>query len=243
MQDAGDQRKDGTGGGGTRFRLERFLGNRPLSVYGILLAGVGVLVLLLAIVYVTGRGDGSGQEVPPCLPLTSGEARDAVNDGLVERVNVVTEEGRPERGPLKVTLNLNDDDNNCRELPEGISAQQDLYEIIGFVTVYNQRAGEQRIRLNFEPLSNIPASMLATATPTPTVTPVPATATPPPTETPAPTATPVPPTETPTPPTETPRPPTAAPIVAAPTATTATIIAPIVDAGTPVPPGVPGPTP
>lgn len=238
MQDAGSQREDGAEGGGARVRLERLLGNRPLSVYGILLAGVGVLVLLLLIVYVTGRGDGSGQEVPPCLPVTPGEARDAVNEGLVERVNVVTEEGQPERGPLKVTLDLNDDDNNCRELPEGISAQRDLYELIGFVTVYNQRAGEQRIRLNFEPLSNIPASMLATATPTPTVTPAPATATatPVPTETPTPTETPIPPTETPVPmpPTTTPVPPTP-PSIASPTATVATIVAPVVEAGSPVP--------
>ncbi len=234
MQDAGNQREDGADGGGTRFRLERLLGNRPLSVYGILLAGVGVLVLLLAVVYFTGRTNGPGQGTTTCLPVTPGEARGAINDGQVERVNVVTEEGRPERGPLAVTLNLNDDDNTCRALPEGISAQPDLYEVIGFVTVYNQRAGEQRIRLDFEAQSDIPPLLLATATATPTVTPLPTT-TPVPTEIPVPTETPVPPTETPVPPTETAVPPTPPPFVAAPTATAATITAPMVEPATPPP--------
>ena len=66
MQDS-DNHQDAAEPNTARRRLERLLGGRPLSVYGVLLAGIGVLVVLLAIVYVTGRSDGSGQEAPPCL--------------------------------------------------------------------------------------------------------------------------------------------------------------------------------
>ena len=236
MQEAGDRREDDQGADGPRGRIERLLGGRPLSVYGVLLAGIGVLVVLLAIVYWTGRGSGTA-ETPTCLRMTPDEALKSINDGLVERMKVLTEEGRPERGPLAVTLDLVD--GNCRQLPEGIPAQRDLYQIIGYVTVFNQsRAGEQRINLSWDEQPDIPASLLATATPTPTVTPIP-TPTALPTETPLPpTATPPPPTETPTPvpPTPTPVPPTPTPVPPPPMTTTTAISAPIVDSGTPGPP-------
>lgn len=200
MQDAGDRQGEDQAPDGARGRIERLLGRRllprrplagqSLSVYGVLLAGVGVLAVLLAIIWATGRGDGTA-EGPDCLPVTSDEALTSIDDGTVERMRVLTEQGRPERGPLLVTLDLNN--GNCRRLPEGISAQPELYRIIGYVTVFNQsRAGEQRINLDWSEDSDIPALLLATATPTPTVTPLP-------TDTPTPTETPVPATETPVP--------------------------------------------
>ena len=219
MQDAGDQdqRADDPHGGGLRGRLERLLGGRPLSVYGVLIAGIGVLALLLAIVVITGRGDGAGDETPICLPIDRDKAFDAIDAGTVERMNVVREQDRPEVGPIAVTLDLNDGD--CRRLPEGVASQRDLYEIIGVVTVFNEsREGEQRIRVRWAEQS-IPAELRATATPTPTVTPPP-TYTPVPTPTPLPTNTP-PPTATIVPPTPSPAPPTATATAAAPTETVA----------------------
>ena len=241
MGDAGERGDDdqGQGTGGVGGRIKRLLGGRPLSVYGVLLAGVGVLAILLAIVYVTGRGDGTGQETPSCLDVDRAAAEQAIAEGQVERVSIVTEQDRPERGPLAVELELTDG-ATCWQLPQGIASQSDLNQVIGIVTVYNEvRAGEQRIRFRWVQAPNIPPQLLATATPTPTVTPLP-TPTALPTETPPPpTETPVPPTETPPPPTETPPPPTALPALASPTATPATISAPVVGPGTPGPAGAP----
>ncbi|MCC6313051.1 MAG: hypothetical protein IT337_03490 [Thermomicrobiales bacterium] len=220
MADADEQQESTPAG---RPRLHRLLGGRPLSVYLVLAAGLVVLLGLLALVYVTGRGDSEGPKPPICLPVTLAEAEAAVNRGLVERVNVLTMRESPEIGPLAITLDLVG--GNCRELPKGVRTQGDLYRLIGVVTVYNQtRAGEQRIALLWEEQADIPSDLLATPsptaspTPTPTATPIPtatapATSTAIPTATPAPTATPVPPTATPAP-TATPRPPTA---TAAPT--------------------------
>ncbi|HYO29712.1 MAG TPA: hypothetical protein VER37_03955, partial [Thermomicrobiales bacterium] len=175
----------------------RGLGGRPFSVYLVLAAGLVILAVLLALVVITRRDD-DGPPPPICLSVTAAEAERDVNGGLVEQVNVLTEEGRPETGPLAVTLDLVD--GNCRELPEGIAAQPDFYRLIGLVTVYNQtRAGEQRILLSWRQQGNIPAALLATPTATTTVTETP-------TPAPSPTAT--------TQPTAAPRP--APPLVATP---------------------------
>ena len=174
----------------------RGFGGRPLSVYLVLAAGLAVLVVLLALVVLTGRDD-AGPQPPICLPLTPEEAERGVNGGLVAQVNVLTEEGRPETGPLAVTFDLAD--GNCRELPKGVRAQPDFYRLIGLVTVYNQtRAGEQRIVLSWRQQGDIPADLLgtpppatATATAEATATGTPATAASP-TPMAAPTSTPVP---------------------------------------------------
>jgi hypothetical protein len=228
-----DQRDDLDQDGITRaedepgmFDLRRFLtGRRPLSMYGVLIAGVGVLAALLAVVIITGRGD----EPPPitCLPVTVDEGETLIRNGQVARANVLMERGKPETGPLALTLDLQN--GSCRELPKGVAGQRELYEAVGVITVYNQgRPADNRVRIVWEEQADIPALLLATNTPTPlptatpTPTPIPATPTPepptptpvPPTATPTPappTATPVPPTATPRPPTATPRPPTATP--------------------------------
>jgi hypothetical protein len=199
-----------------RFNPRRLLGDRPLSMYGVLIAGIGVLAALLAVLIVTSRGD----EPPPitCLPVTLDEGEALVRGGQVDRINVLTERGKPETGPLAVTLDL--DNGTCRELPKGVAEQRDLYEAVGVVTVHNQsQPADNRVRIVWEEQADIPPPLLATNTPTPlpTWTPTP---TPPPTPTPVPpTPTPVPPTPTPVPPTATPEPPTPTPVP--PTATPA----------------------
>ncbi len=209
-----------------RFSPRRLLGGRPLSMYGVLIAGVGVLAALLGILIVTTRGD----EPPPitCLPVALDEGEALVREGQVDRINVLTERGKPQTGPIAVTLDLNN--GSCRELPKGVAAQRDLYIAVGVVTVHNQtQPADNRVRIVWEEQADIPLPLLATNTPTPlpTSTPLP-TATPPPTPTPVPpTPTPEPPTPTPSPiptptpepPTPTPEPPPATPVAAADTAT------------------------
>lgn len=241
--------------GGVRGWYGRIVGDRSLQVYGILLAGVGVLAILLLIVYLTGRDDGSGRDAPVCLDIDQQEARRVIASGELARMTVLTEQDRPELGPVAVSLGLND--QSCRELPQGIGGQTDLNEIIGIVTVYNEvMAGEQRVQINWRAQSNIPAALLSspTPTPTPTVTAVPtetvtvtetsipptATAVPP-TETAAsPTVTSLPATATPTPPrpTRTPAPPATLPVAAASPIPTTPTPAPIIEpAGSPAPAG------
>lgn len=234
MQDAGEGQEEGAGRRRLR-RLEGLLGGRPLSVYGVLLAGIAVLVVLLGIVWATGRGGGTAQ-TPTCLDVDLPLAKKAVSDGSVERLQVVTAQEQPERGALAVELHLNDG-TTCWQLPQGVAGQEALNQIIGVAAVYNEvRAGEQRISLQWEQLSNIPPALLETATPIPTATPTP-TPTPLPTPTPRPTVTPILPTRTPISPTA---PPTVPPLPAAaasPSATAATITAPVVETASPGPVG------
>jgi hypothetical protein len=201
-------------------------GDRPLSVYAVLLAG-GIVLLLLLIVVVTTSLDSNEPQRSTCLGIDLREAETAITNGQVRQLTIVTEEDDPATGPVAVTIDLTD--QVCRRLPEGIAAQPELYRIIGLATVYNQTfPGEQSIAIRWETQPDIPAELLATPTvtptplptttativPTATVTPTPAptavaTATTSPTATTAPTAT-VAPSRTPTPPTATPAP-TAAP--------------------------------
>ncbi|MFN8592826.1 MAG: hypothetical protein U0031_15305 [Thermomicrobiales bacterium] len=197
----------------------RLLGKRPLSMYIVLIAGIGVLAALVAVLIVTTRGD----EPPPitCLPITVDEGESLIRDGKVARMSVLTVRGRPETGPIAVSMDLQS--GSCRELPKGVAGQRDLYEAVGVVTVHNQsQPADNRIRIVWEEQDDIPQLLLATNTPTPT--PAPPTSTP--TETPPPTATAEPPTTTPLPPTATAAPATPTP---APTAT------PVPATRTPVP--------
>jgi hypothetical protein len=216
-----------------RFNPRRYLASRPLSFYGTLIIGIGVLAALAAVIIVTGRGD----EKPPitCLPVSLDEGEALVRAGKVERMSVLTESGKPETGPLAVTLNLAS--GSCRELPKGVGTQRDLYQAVGFVTVHNQsQPADTRVRIVWEEQADIPLMLLSTNTPiplptsTPTETPTPqptASPTPvPPTATPVPaTPTPVPPTATPVPPTATSIPPTVTPTPAPPAATSPPVAA------------------
>lgn len=203
----GITRADGRPG---RVGLRRLLGGRPLSMYAVLIVGIGVLAALLGVLIVTTRGD-----EPPlitCLPVTLDEGEALVRGGQVGHISVLTERGKPETGPLAVTLDL--DNGSCRELPKGVAGQRDLYQAVGVVTVHNQtQPADNRVRIVWEEQADIPPPLLATNTPTPLPT-----STPLPTPTPEPpTPTLVPPTPTPEPPTPTPEPPTPTPAPPTPT--------------------------
>jgi len=226
MQTPGDQSRDQEPEadvppeGAPPSRLRRLLAGRPLSVYGVLLAGIAVLAILLVVVIVTSRPEGVAER-PTCLDVGADEATGLIESGAVRRVGIVTDREDVETGVVAVELDLVDEDAGCRQMPQGVASQPELERLIGQVWVYNEtRAGEQRIAVDWRQ-SSIPPQLLATATPTPTVTPVPAptatpTPTPGPTETPA--ATPLP-TATPAP-TATPPPlpaaPPASPVPASP---------------------------
>lgn len=227
-------------------RWRRLLARRPLSVYGVLLAGIAVLALLLVVVILTSRPEGVAQR-PPCLDVDREEASRLINEGAVEQIHIVTDRDNVETGVVVVELDLVSDEAEpeCRQLPQGIASQPDLERLVGQVWIYNEtRAGEQRIAIDLRGRT-IPPQLLATATPIPTPTPVPApTATAEPTVTPEPTATATPePTATVEPtPTATPEP-AIPPVVASPPAAVATpeLLAP--PTPTPTPTSTPTPTP
>jgi hypothetical protein len=201
----------------------RMLAGRPLSVFAVLAAGLGVLAVLTLFLLLSGRNPDDSPQPLICLPVSVAEAESHIMNGEVARLHVLTERGKPEIGPLAVTLDL--DDLTCRELPKGVQEQDDFYRLVGVTTVYNQtRAGEERIEVLWEEQTNIPLALLSTptATPLPTRTPMP------------PTATPVPPTGTPVPPAATPEPPTMPPV--SPTATSVPATATRPPTATRVPP-------
>jgi len=227
--------------GGRPSRLRRLGGGRPLSVFGVLAAGLAVLAGLTLFLVISGRNQEEAPQPLICLPVTLQEAEAHVARGEVARIHVLTERDKPEVGPLAITLDL--DDTTCRELPKGVQGQDEFFRLVGVVTVYNQtRAGEERINLLWEEQANIPSALLSTPTltPAPTVTPTPE----PPTATPVPpTATPVPPTSTPVPPTATPVPPTATPVPPTATPKPAATATPVPATATPAPTATPKPQP
>src|SRR5687767_1669623 len=89
-------------------RLGGTLGGRPLSVCGVLLAGAAVLLLLLAIIWLTADDGGNG-DGPTCTNVEFSEAIDLIKGGDVERVQVTYAEDRANIGPILVRLSLVDD--------------------------------------------------------------------------------------------------------------------------------------
>ena len=180
----------------------RFSG-RPIAVYGVLAAGVLVLLTLLAIIWFSADDDG-GNEGPICTDTSPPEAVELIKDGEVEKVSIdhphLDENNISDDIVLPALMKLNLADGNCRNLvPQGPAGELDMYTVLGAVDWYNQNTGQRRIDIDINENSGIPESILATVTPIPTPT-VPVTETPPATpiaEEPTPTATPSP-TSTPT---------------------------------------------
>jgi hypothetical protein len=192
--DGGNERGDIPGGGGEDEReypadrlwrrLEAKLGGRPLMVYLVLIAGAAVLLLLLAIVWISATGN-KNPERPPCFDIDANAARDTILAGKVDRIEIFLDRQRPELGPSAIRLDYSD--NTCRELPKGADNVTQAYVIVGVVDVYNN-IHDAHIRVTYH-RTPVQPEFLVTSTPTPTVTPTP-TLTPLPTETPIPTQTP-----------------------------------------------------
>ena len=151
-----------------RTRLDRGLGGRPLTVYGVLAAGAAVLLILLAIIWITATGD-SNSDRPNCLPIAPPDALTAVARDQVDRINITADRVKAEeRGPILVGLDLLDETCRFLEVPNG---QADALLVIGSVSFHNS-ASDQDVRVHYE-YRDIPRDVLETPTPTPTLTPLP----------------------------------------------------------------------
>lgn len=151
-----------------RQRLERGLGGRPLMVYIVLIAGAAVLLILLAIVWISAT-DEQSDNPQPCFDITVGEAQDAIRTGTVTQVEIFLDQDQPELGPSVIRLSLTD--GTCRELPKGADNLALAYQIVGFVEVFNT-THEERVRIVYR-RTNVLPELLRTSTPTPTITPTP----------------------------------------------------------------------
>lgn len=203
---------------GTRSSMQRRLDGKPVLIYGTLIAGAVALLLLLMVVWLSTRE--SGSKVNLCLDTNLAEAQTAILDGGVRRVDVLIDADNPVRGLTAIQLEL--EDGECRKLPEGADNRGQLLQVLGLIELYNQE-GDGNIRVEYQ-REAVPANLLLTSTPIPSVTltptaqaspvagtpvPVPsssptpsptATATPSPTRTPPATATPATPIATSSPP-------------------------------------------
>ena len=163
-----------------KARFNRSMGDRPVMVYLVLLAGAATLLLLLAIVWISATGN-NPEERPICTAISTDEASAAILAGQVERINILVDSDDPLQTLTGLVLEFTD--GTCRQPAQGADVRGDLYRILGVVEVYNT-FGEQRVRLNYQ-RQEIQDELLFTSTPTPSPTAIPPTETPtvPPTET------------------------------------------------------------
>lgn len=169
------------------------LGQRPLSVYGVLGIGVATLLLLLAIIYFT-AADRNKQQQRVCLTVDAARAVEAIKQGQVDHLTVVVDADQrtptSERfGPVLGRIDYVD--GQCANLPQGVSGQADLYYILGVVQIYNHETDGQQVTVRVDRNADLPGQLFTTPTrpaSTPTPTPVPPTSparTPPPAKSPA----------------------------------------------------------
>lgn len=214
-----DHRQDGEGPyplDAMRERLRPMLGNRPLSVYGVLAAGIAVLLVLLAIIWITAT-DNDTPEPPVCVNLDVANAQEEILAGRVDRATVlfdpdVVSPDNVRFGPAAVRLDLLD--GSCFNLPQGLVGRDVAYQIVGIIDFYNTTTDNQRVRLRYEERGDLPAELFQTPTLPPTLAPASPTAAPPTVFSPPPVASPTR-AATPTvrsPATPTARPPTRTPI-------------------------------
>jgi hypothetical protein len=173
--------------------MQRRFEGKPVLIYGTLIAGAAVLLLLLMVVWLSTRE--SGSKVNLCLDANLTEAQTAILDGGVRRVDVLIDAEDPMKGLTAIQLEL--EDGECRKLPEGADNRGLLLQVLGLIELYNQE-GDGNIRVEYQ-REDVPANLLLTSTPVPTITPTSTTAASPPAGTPLPVVSPTPtpkPTET-----------------------------------------------
>lgn len=161
---------------------------RPLSVYVILFGGVAALVILLFVVYLS--SDRSIPDQPICSTISVDDAQAAVLEGRIRGVTIAYDDeaeppSAPNWGPVLVRINYND--GQCANLPQGITQQDRLYQLIGAIQVYNDITENQKVEIKYDRTTSLEESLYYTPTPIPTMTPEP-TPTPDATSTPSPTA-------------------------------------------------------
>jgi hypothetical protein len=138
---------------------------KPVLVYGTLVGGALVLLLLLMVVWLSTRENGS--KVNLCLDASLTEAQTAILDGGVRRVDVLIDAEDPMQGLTAIQLEL--EDGECRKLPEGADNRAQLLQVLGLIELYNQE-GDGNIRVEYQ-RETVPPNLLLTSTTVPTLTP------------------------------------------------------------------------
>ncbi len=147
---------------------------RPLSVYVILFGGVAALVILLFVVYLS--SDRSIPDQPICSTISVDSAQEAVLEGRIRGVTIAyDDEAEPPSaetwGPVLVRLSYND--GQCANLPQGITQQDRLYQLIGTIQVYNDITENQKVEIKYDRTTSLDETLFHTPTPIPTQTPAP----------------------------------------------------------------------
>ncbi|HWV23191.1 MAG TPA: hypothetical protein VNZ58_03300 [Thermomicrobiales bacterium] len=184
--------EDGQAGGKHGGRLGRGMSHRSRSAYVVLAVGVIALLSLLLIIYFS--SDRNPPELPICTTVSAESARQAVLEGRISRItlaydDMVTPPSAPDWGPVLARLDYTD--GQCANLPQGIMNQNDIYTLLGAITVFNDITENAQVEIKYDRQTELSPSLFATPAPSPTPTLEP-TATSEPTSTPEPTATTVP---------------------------------------------------
>jgi hypothetical protein len=154
-------RRDGPGGG-----------NRPRSVYAVLVAGVAALLALLLIIYFS--SDRDTPEQPICTTVDVTTAREAVLEGRIQRITMAYDDAAAPPsadnwGPVLARLDYTD--GQCANLPQGIVSQDDIYLITGTIKIFNDITENQQIEIKYDRQTALDAALFTTPTPEPTTTP------------------------------------------------------------------------
>lgn len=157
---------------------------KPKSVYVILFGGVAALVILLFVIYLS--SDRSIPDQPICSTISVDNAQSAVLEGRIRGITIAYDDtaeppSAPNWGPVLVRLSYTD--GQCANLPQGITQQDRLYQLIGTIQVYNDITENQKIEIKYDRTTELDESLFFTPTPIPTFTPEPS---PTPSETPTP---------------------------------------------------------
>lgn len=164
---AGDATPAPESASGPRSSMQRRLEGKPVLIYGTLIAGAVALLLLLMVVWLSTRD--SGSPVNLCLDTNVSEAQAAILDGGVRRVDVLIDSEQPMQGLTAIQLEL--DNGECRKLPEGADNRAQLLQVLGLIELYNQE-GDGNVRVEYQ-REAVPANLLLTSTPIPSITPTP----------------------------------------------------------------------
>lgn len=162
------------GGGESNGGNEDENEGRPFSVYVILFGGVAALVILLFVVYLS--SDRSIPDQPICSTISVDEAQTAVLEGRIRGITIAyDDEAEPPSasnwGPVLVRISYND--GQCANLPQGITQQDRLYQLIGTIQVYNDITENQKVEIKYDRTTSLDESLYHTPTPIPTMTPEP----------------------------------------------------------------------
>ncbi|MDQ3539512.1 MAG: hypothetical protein M3440_02390, partial [Chloroflexota bacterium] len=145
---------------------------RSMSVYGILVAGVAALLILLLVIYLTASDRGNPDQ-PICTTISPEQASLAVRDGQAEQLTIAyndeIETPTSERwGPVLARLDYQD--GQCANLPQGIVNQTDVYAIVGVINFYNETTENTQVQIRYERSSTLYADLFVMPTEEPTAT-------------------------------------------------------------------------